>query len=149
MWAPFNDKYNSLHWKHFNPIPYSRTVFYGTNNKNNTMAGLQLAVQLPFSFLLYGQYVLDDAGTIDRAAFQAGLQYKRVSDCDFFSARIEYNTVGAYTYAHEDPLQSYSHYHHSLAHPLGANFREILMQVSYLNRKWGGFVMFSYVQGRL
>ena len=36
------------------------------------------------------------------------------------------NTTRPYTYSHQDQLRSYTHYGQSLAHPLGANFREIL-----------------------
>lgn len=147
IWAPFSHQYNRLHLKHFNPLPLTRTVYYGLDDPNNTMAGIQLRLSLPMNFMFYSQYVLDEVGSIDKSAFQAGLVYKRISDCQFITARVEFNSAGAYTYTNSDPLQSYTHYHHSLAHPLGANFREYLAQLTWNSRRWIAYAMFSFVRG--
>ncbi len=147
IWAPHNQTYNSLQWKHFNPVPFSRTAYYGMDNKNNTMAGLQLSMKLPYNLLIYGQYAIDETGNLDKAAMQAGLGFEKKSGCRFIKTNIEYNSAGAYTFTHTDPLQSYSHYHHSLAHPLGANFREILLKTSVTDQRWAAYAMFSFVQG--
>jgi hypothetical protein len=40
--------------------------------------------------------------------------------------QAEYNTVRPYTYSHRDSSARYTHYRQPLAHPLGANFRELL-----------------------
>ena len=39
---------------------------------------------------------------------------------------IEYNQVQPYTYGHRTILQNYSHMNQALAHPLGANFKELI-----------------------
>ena len=41
-----------------------------------------------------------------------------------------------YTYAHKEPMQSYTHLNQSLAHPLGANFKELVVLVDYSKEKW-------------
>ena len=47
----------------------------------------------------------------------------------------ELNMVRPYTYAHFDPISNYSHFSQPLAHPLGANFREVIGIVNYsINR---------------
>ena len=51
---------------------------------------------------------------------------------DHLDLRVEFNMARPYTYSHNDTLGSnYSHYNQALAHPLGANFREVLAIVQY------------------
>ncbi|HET7817978.1 MAG TPA: gliding motility protein RemB, partial [Bacteroidia bacterium] len=45
--------------------------------------------------------------------------------------QAEYNQVSPYCYSHAKPSQSYSHYNQALAHPLGANFKEIIGILNY------------------
>lgn len=148
IWAPFNERYNQLHWKYFNPVPFSRTLWYGMDNRNNTMAGLQLAFHIPAGITVYGQYAVDQATeNMKMTALQAGVKMSRQFQSSLICLRAEMNTAGAYTYSHSDPLQSYSHYHHSLAHPFGANFREYLLQGTLHYKSWIAAGMVSYTQG--
>jgi len=148
IWAPFNDCYNQLHWKHFNPFPYSRSLWYGMDDRNNTMLGLQLAAEIPYGITFYGQYVIDQAvKSMKMSALQAGVKLNKQFGNSFFSARAEMNMAGAYTYSHRDYLQSYSHYHHSLAHPFGANFKEFLIQADVHHKRWVAAGMISYTLG--
>ncbi len=148
IWAPFNNRYNQLHWKHFNPIPFSKTLWYGMDNRNNTMTGLQFALNILPHITIYGQYVLDQATeSMKMTAMQAGIKMSRQFQSSLICLRTEMNTAGAYTYSHSDPLQGYSHYHHSLAHPLGANFREYLLQGTIHYMTWIAAGMVSYTQG--
>jgi len=48
----------------------------------------------------------------------------------------EYNFAKPYSYANKDPLTSYSNYSQPLAHPFGANFRELLGIVNYSYQKF-------------
>jgi len=49
---------------------------------------------------------------------------------------LEYNHAQPYTYAHKEPMQSYTHFNQALAHPLGANFKELVTIVNYSKEKW-------------
>ncbi|MEM7110123.1 MAG: hypothetical protein AAF519_17985, partial [Bacteroidota bacterium] len=55
---------------------------------------------------------------------------------DNLDLQAEFNIARPYTYSHDTPFGSYSGYRQPLAHPLGANFREIVGIVRYqpLNR---------------
>jgi hypothetical protein len=44
---------------------------------------------------------------------------------------LEYNTVQPYTYSSDKSITSYSFYGDPLAHPLGANFREVVGILNY------------------
>ena len=43
-----------------------------------------------------------------------------------------------YTYSHFNTQQNYAHYNQPLAHPLGANFSELLLLINY---RWKNFII--------
>ena len=49
---------------------------------------------------------------------------------------IEYNQVQPYTYGHRTVLQNYSHLNQALAHPMGANFRELIFLYQLRLNNW-------------
>jgi len=51
-----------------------------------------------------------------------------VKNLDF---QTEYNHARPYTYQHSDAFTDYTHYNQALAHPLGANFREVVFIARY------------------
>src|SRR5690606_6397940 len=56
-----------------------------------------------------------------------------IKDLNFLA---EYNTARPYTYAHFDPVSNYSNYGQPLAHPWGANFRELVGIVNYSYKRF-------------
>jgi hypothetical protein len=46
-------------------------------------------------------------------------------------ATLEFNVVKPYTYAHRTNATNYTHFNQPLAHPLGANFRELIGILRY------------------
>ena len=68
-----------------------------------------------------------------------GLKYFEVLGINNLDAQVEYNRVRPFTYSHWKELEgfedltvsNYSHFNQSLAHPLGANFTELILQVRY------------------
>jgi len=44
---------------------------------------------------------------------------------------LEGNVSRPYTYSHTDTVTSWTHYNQPLAHPLGANFNEIIAEIKY------------------
>ena len=45
--------------------------------------------------------------------------------------QAEWNRARPYTYSHYDENANYSHYKQPIAHPLGANFNEVILSMSY------------------
>jgi len=66
---------------------------------------------------------------------QIGLKYIDIADISNLDAQVEFNTVRPYTYSHNSDVGNYTHYNQPLAHPLGANFREILGIIRYQPKK--------------
>lgn len=125
-----------FNWNVLNPIIYSSAFQYGLNNSPNVLLGADFKVNFTKFISMYGQYVLDDFSgkpnsLRNKSGFQLGAKYFNVATVKNLIVQLEYNQVRPYTYAHSRPQESYSHYGQSLAHPLGANFNEVLGLLNY------------------
>jgi hypothetical protein len=147
IWAPHNTVYNSIHLKHFNPVPFSKNLFYGFDNNNNVVSSFQMSIHPTENVLLYSQYSLDGMKEKkpDRNATQTGLMVKNTKGN--VQLRAEMNIASPFMYSHRNPPQSYSHYNHALAHPFGANFREILFDVYVRYKRFVVYSMLSQTIG--
>lgn len=131
---------------YINPIIFYRAVEQQGGSTGNALLGLDANAILGNSVALYGQAVLDEliiselrsgAGWWgNKYALQIGGKYINALNVSNLDLQLEYNRARPYTYAHEDLYRSYTHYEQPLAHPLGANFDEMVGIVRYqpLNR---------------
>ncbi len=136
-------------FQYLNPIILYRTVEQFLDSPDNVLIGLNARWDLFKSISLYSQCIIDefkikeitsnDQWWGNKYGFQAGLQYIDVAKIDQLDLRVEYNMVRPYTYSHFIPLEefqeittsNYTHHGQTLAHPLGANFQELLFQLKY------------------
>jgi hypothetical protein len=118
-----------------NPIMFASIPAYGLNDRNNFLLGGTFRVDVLKMLRLYGQVVIDEfgkQGTIgNKKGFQLGIKYFNVLNVKHFNVQLEYNSVNPYTYSARDSAQAYTHYNQPLAHPLGANFTEVVLSVQY------------------
>jgi len=63
----------------------------------------------------------------NKFAYQIGI--KKINKK--YNILFEYNHIQPYTYAHKEPMQSYTHLNQSLAHPFGANLKEFIFLFRY------------------
>lgn len=122
----------------FDPLIGINAFAYGLHHTNNVVTGATLKLKVSKSIDVYGQFVLDDLKTNDskkdmrnKYGYQAGFHYFDVFTIKNLIFQGEYNSVRPYTYATDNPEQSYSHYNQALAHPLGANFYEAVAILNY------------------
>ncbi len=117
----------------FNPVIFGSAAFLDLNNERNVMIGMNLKLKLYGGLILYGQYMLDDAGNgyHAKSGYQFGLKYLDVFGVNNLHVQVENNRVRPYAYAHVNTAQSYTHYNQPLAHPLGANFMEVVSILDY------------------
>ncbi|RYY35189.1 MAG: gliding motility protein RemB [Sphingobacteriaceae bacterium] len=85
---------------------------------------------------VYGQLLLDKVQGLEGGSRTAKGYQVGVRGADIFGVRnlnylVEYNTVDPYAYAGAERISSYSNYSEPLAHPYGANFREMLGIINY------------------
>ena len=122
----------------FDPVIGVNAVSYGMHNKNNVLLGATLKLKITNSISLYGQYMLDDVSSENndrdirnKYGYQVGFKYFDLFTIKNLHIQAEYNSVRPYAYAAENSQQSYTHYNQALAHPLGANFNEMVGFINY------------------
>jgi len=154
VWQAKDSLYNrGFDVNYANPIIFYRPVEFSVGSPDNVLVGLNLKITPFKNQILYGQILLDeflldeikadvkylineDTTTNSRwwgnkYGFQIGWKgYWRWNE-GIIRTRVEYNLVRPYTYAHSSPVQSYTNFGQSLAHPNGANFSEILAELKY------------------
>ncbi|MEM9022294.1 MAG: capsule assembly Wzi family protein [Bacteroidota bacterium] len=121
-----------------NPVLGVNSLVKGTNDLDNVVLGGNLKVQPFRQVSLYGQFVYDHSS---RGGYQVGAKLHDLFGIYNLHVQGEFNTVDPFTYAHRTPLQNYGHYGQPLAHPLGANFDELVGIARY---RWRDF--FAEVQ---
>lgn len=155
------DRQNQFELQYLNPIILYRVIESGLGSPDNVLLGMNANYTFGGHIQAYGQLVFDElkleklkAGTgwwANKFGYQLGLKYYNALNIDHFDLQLEYNTVRPYTYSHGRELSviteysnaSYSHHSQPLAHPLGANFKEVLLSAKY---QWSDKF---YFQGRM
>lgn len=127
--------------QYLNPVIFYRTVEQIVGSPDNAMLGADMTIRLNRSIRLYGQFLLDEliiknflkqnGWWGNKYGIQAGMQYFNVAGVDHLDMRFEFNLVRPYTYSDSDSSANYSHNYQPLAHPLGANFYETILQLTY------------------
>ena len=133
---------NNFELHYLNPIILYRTVEGAIGSPDNALIGLDGKWNLFNKFQLYGQLMLDefkfDELFIERRGWwankfgiQAGLKYIDALGINHLDIQAEANIIRPFTYTHRDSSASYSHNNQPLAHPLGANLKEVILKLRY------------------
>jgi hypothetical protein len=130
MWKAQQPGNTSFDFNILNPVIFAHTAQYNFDNNNNVMLGANLNVKITSSINLYGQVMLDDISN-NKIGIQGGLKYFDVAGIKNLYVQGEFNQVSAYSYSLPIAYQSFSHYNQALAHPMGANFTEIVGILNY------------------
>jgi hypothetical protein len=148
MWQSKSENIDKgFEFAYMNPIIFYRPVeFSMQSNKGNALMGANFNITFGKT-TLYGQALLDDLNISrqkdsdedydegffqNKYAYQLGVKTK-IKDVNLLA---EYNQTQPYTYGHRTILQNYSHMNQALAHPLGANFKEVVFITDYKKDKW-------------
>lgn len=126
---------------YLNPVIFYRAIEQQGGSMGNALLGMDLR-WLPLrglSFYTQGlidEFVLSEMRSGEnwwgnKYALQFGAEYANVLSINNLDLQAEYNRVRPYTYAHNDLFRSYTHYEQPLAHPLGANFDEMVGILRY------------------
>ena len=105
----------------------------------NSMAGLDLKYTIIPSVNVYAQAMVDSYGSAAWTKRYGGQLGVRISDfltVKNWNAQAEFNFVRPYSYASDSAITIYSQNSEPLAHPLGANFKEVLIVSDYTYKAW-------------
>lgn len=148
VWSQNDENGNrrGFDWGYANPLIFLRPLEAMSGSPDNAMLGLTAKYEFLNKHILYGQIALDEFETgnffsgngsnRNKFGLQLGVRGADLFKVDRLNYLLEYNTARPYTYSGHNRLISYSHYNEPLAHPFGANFKEI---VSILNYSLGRF----------
>jgi len=142
---------------YINPIIFLRPVESNNSTSPDKMfLGLNSKYKLFKNITAYGQFLL---GEFSAKEFFGGNGYAHnkwgaqlgVRGYDMLKVKnlnflLEYNTARPYTYAHFNSGSNYSNNAEPLAHPLGANFREIIGLANYAWKRFDFSAQLNYNQ---
>tara|TARA_Y100001968_G_C19431326_1_gene757193 strand:+ start:568 stop:2133 length:1566 start_codon:yes stop_codon:yes gene_type:complete len=140
-----NPEISGFDISYLNPIIFLRPVEFSLNSSDNVLMGLNYKFKTTNNSHLYGQFVLDEFSLPNlngnhfwgnKYSYQIGGKYFDLLGVENLVIQLENNFARPYTYSHSNTSQNYGHYYQSLAHPLGANFNELLFFVDYKYKKW-------------
>ncbi len=127
---------NRFDFSYLNPIIFYRSIEQQNGSHDNAVAGLDLKANVAKRFQVYGQLMLDEfklseikanrGWWANKFGLQIGAKYIDAFGIKNLDLQIEHNRVRPFTYSHRDSVANYTHYNQPLAHPLMANFREII-----------------------
>ncbi len=130
MWQEQTQRNNNFDPNLLNPLIFSHAFQYGLYYRNNIILGANLNIKITSYINFYSQFVIDDWKN-KKIGIQAGVKYFDVGGIKNLYLQAEYNKVNPYTYSYPYAFRSFTHYNQALAHPLGANFNEIVGLVNY------------------
>jgi hypothetical protein len=125
---------------YLNPIILLRFVEGHLGSADNSIAGVNFKYNFKRHFSFYGQFVIDefnlkyfkkDGWWAKKYAAQIGTRYIDLFNIKNLDFQAEYNIVRPYMYSHNSTYSNYVNYNLPLAHPLGANFKELLLVGRY------------------
>jgi hypothetical protein len=133
---------NGYELSYLNPVAFLVSAQQENGSPDKTTAGLDLKLNIGHSVQLYGQLLIDefilhqilhysDGFWANKQGLQAGIKYINAFNIRNLDLQVETNLVRPFTYQHDDTVDNYSHYNQPLAHPLGANFAELIGIVRY------------------
>ncbi len=138
---------NHFEFQYLNPLILYRFVEHSLGSPDNVFLGLQSKYLLTSNLSVYGQLLLDEfllkeffkasGWWGNKYGAQVGVRYNNAMGLKGLDLVAELNVVRPYTYTFRDSVANYSHYHQSLAHPLGANFIDTRLVLRYaLHPRW-------------
>ena len=128
-------------FSYLNPVIFFRAVEQQNGSSDNVLLGIDFKVNAIKKISLYGQFVLDEfllenlregsGWWANKWALQLGGKYVDALGIRNLDLQLEGNLIRPYSYSHNSAFGSYSSFLQSMAHPLGANLKEIIGVARY------------------
>ncbi|MCB9033394.1 MAG: hypothetical protein H6553_06120 [Chitinophagales bacterium] len=144
---------NHFELQYLNPLIFYRSIEQALGSPDNAFIGFDFKMNFAKHLQFYGQLLLDELNFskefsvpgkskfyglthpnkwwANKFSAQFGLKYIDMFGVDHLDFQFEANVSRPYTYSHTDTITSYTHYNQPLAHPLGANFTELIAEIKY------------------
>ncbi|RVU01888.1 gliding motility protein RemB [Mucilaginibacter limnophilus] len=131
---------------YINPIIFLRPVEASSGSPDNVILGFNSKWKISNGATLYGQFMLDEFETSNffsnngsarnKYGWQLGLRGANLFGVSGLNYLVETNNVTPYTYSQRSPQMNYTGNSEPLAHPWGANFREVVGLLNYSYKRF-------------
>jgi hypothetical protein len=129
-----------------NPIIFLRPVEYSNGSPDNALIGFTGKYKITNGITAYGQFLLDEFSSKDffsgkgsyrnKYSWQLGVKGSNLFNVQSLNYLAEYNGSLPYTYSEISPTKNYSEQAEPLAHPFGANFKEVVSILNYSYKRF-------------
>lgn len=138
-----NDSTGTDHFRleYLNPIIFYRAIEQQNGSTDNVLLGFDFKWNALKRVSFYGQFMLDEfvinnirdanGWWANKFAVQLGGKYIDAFGLSNLDLQGEVNVIRPYTYSHHTIFGSYTNYLQPIAHPQGANLKEIVAIVRY------------------
>ena len=128
-------------FQYLNPIIFLRHIESSQGSADKAKAGFDFKANLANKLQFYGQFLLDEfvlnklrndpSNIVNKYGYQLGVKYVDAFGIANLDLQVETNRVRPFTFSHRDSISTYTHYNQPMAHPLGANFQELIGILKY------------------
>lgn len=135
----------NIDMEYINPFIIFRPGEYNAGSPDKMIVGFNSKLVLAKSLILHGQLMFNEFRLKELTAKTGYWSNKYgclvgLKSIDLFGApgldmQLEYSQVRPFSYSQYDGLGCYTHHRQSLAHPLGANFKEFVGILNYRYRR--------------
>jgi hypothetical protein len=130
-----------VEFQYLNPIIFLRHVESSQGSADKAKAGFDFKANVANKLQFYGQFLLDEfvlnklrndpSNYVNKYGYQLGVKYVDAFGIANLDLQVETNRVRPFTFSHRDSISTYTHYNQPMAHPLGANFHELIGILKY------------------
>lgn len=148
IWANTDDQGHThgFDFSYINPVIFLRPVEAGNGSPDNALIGFTTKYKLTDGITAYGQFSLDEftakeffsnsGYSNNKFGYQLGIKGANLFGVTNLNYLVETNTVRPYTYSERSSILNYSANSEPLAHPWGANFREVVGILNYSYKRF-------------
>ena len=148
IWANTDDQGHThgFDFNYINPVIFLRPVEAANGSPDNALIGLTTKYKLTDGITAYGQFSLDEfqakeffnegGSSRNKFGYQVGIRGANLFNVQNLNYLLETNTVRPYTFSERASILNYSANSEPLAHPWGANFREVVGLLNYAYKRF-------------
>ena len=154
--ADLSGRYHGFDFAYANPIIFLRPVEANGGSQANALIGFTGKYKLTDGITAYGQFALDEfvsaelfSGTgsyRNKFAYQLGVRGANLFNVKSLNYLLEYNSARPFTYSELKNSINYTSGGEPLAHPFGANYKEVIGLLNYSYKRFDFSVQGQYAR---
>jgi hypothetical protein len=133
-------------FNYINPIIFMKPVNNASDDPDKSLLGFTAKYKISDGITAYGQFALNEfvgkdffssnGASVNKYGWQLGIRGGDLFGVKSLSYLLETNNAKPYTYSARSAIENYSENSEPLAHPWGANFREVVGLLNYTYKRF-------------